>query len=476
MKFLKNRKLKLILLGQMIVLLFLLSSINLATTAQAETNQSNLSQTDLVQQMQNADLVAIYDQNASTNIKMDGVISPGEYPETFNSFYTGMNVSMAYNGTNANNSYLFIGLQAPTSGWLGIGFNDLGYGMIGADIKAAWINPDNSTHIEDDYATQYSYPSIDPGNHSVQTSQANNSTFSSTCINGNNTDYTADYSGSCYYVNKTSGISYGLGSNNIVEAKGTYYAPTNTTTIEMIIRMQSNFPIEWQNHAIDPTQEYIPADRNITVNQSMSMLLAWGETKGLTYHIRKEEATLFVAPEGVKARTATKLSFAFDNNYAGSEPFTNNTYFLANATLLDANGNPISGAVVGVYYEGLVADNLLQSAITDANGVAMFNFTFQGQYSNNQTLFRARYLGDLTFKKSQSDSQTVNFVGTVPTEEAPFLLIPLDMDYILPWLTGIGAVSAVAFMWTMFAFVIYTVLYKNAFQPDAKQKKYNGGN
>ena len=50
------------------------------------------------------------------------------------------------------------------------------------------------------------------------------------------------------------------------------------------------------------------------------------------------------------------------------------------------------------------------------------------------------------------------------------------MDYILPWLTGIGAVSAVAFMWTMFAFVIYTVLYKNAVQPDAKQKKYNGGN
>lgn len=459
MKFIKNKNLKYLLIGQMIILVFLLSSVNIAGTVQAKTNQINSSQSDLVQQMQNADLVAIYDANASTNININGVIGPNEYPETFDSVYSGVNVSIAYNGTNPYNSYLFIGLTAVTSGYIAIGFNKLGYGMIGADIKAGWIdfNNYNKTGTEDAFALAYSQPTQDNG---------------------------SNYNNTYNPVTNPNNLTFGVGSNDIVEAKGTYDQAHNVTTIEMVTRMISATLYDrthnWAINVPNEPRPNITADMDLYVNHSYSMLLAWGGHSNIAggytnaagigvEHTEKAIQTLFIAPRTVQKRDPTKLTFKITNNSA-NKIYNNNSTIDATATLTYANGTVIPNASVGVYYEGLIANDLQTTAVTDQNGVANFTFTYQGEYSNYNSTFLAEYLGGLTTKKSQSSVQMIYYVGSVPVEEAPFLVIPLDMNYIVPWLTGLAAVGTVGFMWTMFAYVIYTVLYKNAVQPDAKRK------
>lgn len=420
MSFLNSKKIKLLLIGQLIVFIFLLSSTTLAVQSSTNTNfptsSPNLTNSQITQQMQNANIVAIYDKNAATNIKVDGVISPNEYPETFHSAYTGMNVSVAYNGTQ-----MFIGLQAPTingQGYAAIGFNRLGYGMIGADIKAGWVNSTGGTEAYDYYATQYNTPSRDPSGH-----------------------------------------------NDVVEAKGIDNNATNTLSLEMVINMVSKNATDYTKivPGVAPSTG-ITADIPLYVNNSYSMLLAWGPTDYVSYHYRKELATIFIAPKNIQARTATQLNM----KWIGVTNGTQNTNFMANVTLTDANGNPIRNATVGMYEESLIADTQLVTATTNSQGVATFNFTFLMQYSS-QVKLRAKYLGDIQYKKSDSLSQIVTYTGSVPVEQAPFLLIPLDMDYIVPWLTGIGAIATVAFMWTMFGYVIYSVVYKNALEPDGKK-------
>jgi hypothetical protein len=216
---------------------------------------------------------------------------------------------------------------------------------------------------------------------------------------------------------------------------------------------------------LDPSTHITP-DIAIDVNTSYSMLLAWGPSDGIVYHSRKEISTIFIAPEGVAPRTSTKLAFVLTGQTAG----TKDNYFTANATLTDVDDTPIPNTEVGVYLKGLIADGQLATAVTNANGVATFNFTYLMEYSSDSVLL-AKFSGNMDYKKSSSETKIISYTGSVQKEEAPFLIIPMDMDFIVPWLTGLGSIAAVGFMWSAFGYVIYSVLIKNAIQPDAKSSK-----
>ena len=423
MNFLKNRKIKILLILQFFVLSGLVGFAIMPT--HAKTNSSNLTDSQLTTSMQNAHLVAIYDKNAATNIKVDGVMSPGEYPESFYSNYTGMTVGMAYNGSS-----MFVYVSAPTAGWVGVGFNTLGYGMVGGDLKVGWVvDNTNQTQVKDYYATKYDYPTPDTYNDVTQ---------------ANGTQQ--------LFLNGQTG--------------------QNTTNLEFVFTMNNNTnPISLYPDSNPPLTQ----DKLLEANQSYSLLLAYGpneDQRGIQHdslgmqHVRKGIQTLFIAPEGVQPRHLANVSFHL-NNYG--QTATSSTVFTGYATVTDnATNNPIAGADVGVYLEGLVGNLQLDSATTNASGVATFNFTFTQHYSDKIS-FLAMYSGGIQYKKASSSVYLVSYEGSATVEQQPFMIIPTSFDFIVPWLTGLGAIATVACIWMAFAFVIYTVIFKNAVQPNGKK-------
>ncbi len=82
--------------------------------------------------------------------KPDGRIEPGEYSYNFSSgdFSTFFRVE---NGT------LFVGIMAQTHGWLAVGFGG-GPGMKDTDIVIAYVLPNRTVRIRDDYSTGFAGP------------------------------------------------------------------------------------------------------------------------------------------------------------------------------------------------------------------------------------------------------------------------------------------------------------------------------
>ncbi|MHA2239369.1 MAG: DOMON domain-containing protein, partial [Candidatus Hodarchaeales archaeon] len=80
-----------------------------------------------------------------SDVNVDGIITPGEYPSTFIDTITDMQVSFSHNGT-----FIFVGLFSPGTGWLSIGFGPEGVGMNEANIIMGYIKDDTLTW-EDHY-------------------------------------------------------------------------------------------------------------------------------------------------------------------------------------------------------------------------------------------------------------------------------------------------------------------------------------
>ena len=441
MNFLKNRKIRILLFLQLFLLSGLVSFVIMPT--QAKTTQSNVTDTQLSTSMQNADLVAIYDKNASTNIKVDGVMGPNEYPEQFYSNYTGMTVAMAYNGTS-----LFVYVSAPTSGWVGVGFNTYGYGMVGADAKVGWVNdvvPSGSGNVvnivshvndtvDDYFAARYSMPGPDGGAASNDVTQSN----------GTETLYLGGAQGQ------------------------------NTTNLEFVMNMvPKNINDTLPLSSSDKSNPPITKDKILQPNNTYSLLLAYGPNENINgiqhdslglQHVRKGIQTLFIAPESVKPRTETQLSFhlPFDGTATENTPLT------GYVTLEMANGTPVANAQIGIYQQALISDNLLQAVSTNSSGMATFNTTVLQQYKAPVSLV-AKFTGDVGYKKAESSPVLISYTGSVPTEDNPFLIIPTSFDFLVPWMTGLAAVGTVFGIWVAFAYVIYTVIFKNAVQPNAKK-------
>lgn len=426
MNFLTNRKIKILLFLQLFVLSGLVSFAIMP--AHAKTEQNNATETQLSTSMQNADLVAIYDKNASTNIKVDGVMTKGEYPEQFYSNYTGMTVAMAYNGTS-----LFVYVSAPTAGWVGVGFNTYGYGMIGADVKVGWVNDATGNATVGDYfASRYGMPGPDPYSNDVTQANGTQDLF----LNGN--------------------------------------PGQNETRLEFVMNMvPSNISDAQPISALTKTTPPITPDKILAPNTTYSLLLAYGPNEdhnGIPHdslgmqHVRKGIQTLYIAPENVKQRTNTDLTF----NLPFTGTATESTFLTGTIQLTMDNSTAVSNAVVGIYQQALIGDNLLGTATTNANGTANFNVTVLQQYDAPVSLV-AKYSGDILYKKAESSSVVIQYSGTVPTEDNPFLIIPTSFDFLVPWMTGLAAVGTVFGIWVAFAYVIYTVIFKNATQPNAKK-------
>ena len=84
--------------------------------------------------------------------KPDGAISPGEYSVNFT----------ADNGEfsaffRVENGTLFVGMKAETRGWLAVGFGG-GPGMKKTDIVIAYVLPNGTVKISDDYSTGFAGP------------------------------------------------------------------------------------------------------------------------------------------------------------------------------------------------------------------------------------------------------------------------------------------------------------------------------
>ena len=84
--------------------------------------------------------------------KPEGVISPGEYSYTFTS---GAGAFSAF--FRVENSTLFVGINAMTRGWLAVGFGG-GPGMKKSDIVIAYVLPNGTVRISDEYSTGFAGP------------------------------------------------------------------------------------------------------------------------------------------------------------------------------------------------------------------------------------------------------------------------------------------------------------------------------
>ncbi len=88
--------------------------------------------------------------NEVSNVVIDGTISTNEYAGNYSETTTGMNIYWEHNGT-----VMYIGLESPGTGWVGIAFGPVGTVMEGANIIIGYV--DDSTEaltLADNYGPQ----------------------------------------------------------------------------------------------------------------------------------------------------------------------------------------------------------------------------------------------------------------------------------------------------------------------------------
>ncbi len=82
--------------------------------------------------------------------KPDGVIEEGEYQRAYKDGDFELYL-------RAENGTLMVGVRAPTRGWLAVGFGGT-KGMKGADIVIAYVLPNGTVAVSDEYSTGFSGP------------------------------------------------------------------------------------------------------------------------------------------------------------------------------------------------------------------------------------------------------------------------------------------------------------------------------
>lgn len=94
--------------------------------------------------------------NEVTNVVIDGTISPNEYAGSYSETeQTGMNIYWEHNGT-----LMYIGIESPGTGWVGIGFGPVGTGMDGANMIIGYV--DDATEdlvLADNYGEGWTHAS-----------------------------------------------------------------------------------------------------------------------------------------------------------------------------------------------------------------------------------------------------------------------------------------------------------------------------
>jgi hypothetical protein len=310
LKIKKNISIVISIFNLFVLIIFLVSSTNISVSG-----QSSLSDSEIENAIANSDIIAFYDQNSL--VDLDGELSLNEYSYIFNDSDSEIDFFIEH-----NQSHLFIGLIAPTQGWIGVGFNDLGLGMENSDIKLGAIIND-IPYMEDTYATGYSVP-----------------------INDTNNSGTND-------------ISAFIGVEDSFRGN----------TFEFIIPFNS----------LDVN------DYNLEINTTLTLFLAHGPVDDYsTIHTAHSKVLkLFIAPEFIKPpkKTDLILSIAPDTIIDGEEKFE----LLAILTN-QSNGIPLVGYNVSFYVKTDFGELKLGENITDQNGVAKIVTSIQSELSEGKTL------------------------------------------------------------------------------------------
>jgi hypothetical protein len=162
-----------------------------------------------------------------SDVIVDGIITPGEYPSTFIDTITDMEVSFSHNGTS-----IFVGLYSPGTGWLSIGFGPEGVGMNEANIIIGYIK-DSTLTWEDHYGQGTShFNDVNGGGTNdlgesagVEDSVSNTVEFSFPLSSGDNRDH-----------NFVAGETYGFYVANHPTADDLIsYHPEHSNTISLYI-------------------------------------------------------------------------------------------------------------------------------------------------------------------------------------------------------------------------------------------------
>lgn len=236
--------------------------------------EQSMQEDDFLEMLQSVDFVVVYESNPQ--VALDGVIGPSEYADVYNDTKTNMDVYLQHNST-----HLFVGLVAPTTGWVAFGVNVPGGRMINADVKMASVTQSGEVTIFDKYVVQYAAPPAD------------------------------------LELGGEDDISAANGSND-----------GSQTIVEMIYPMATG-------------DDY---DYDLVINQTYDFLLAWAlsPSQGVQ-HIQRHSHSMLIAPEFVQPRTITKLEIddpskdmvGPDDTFQLSATLTDNTNNpLANRTVV----------------------------------------------------------------------------------------------------------------------------------------------
>lgn len=375
-----------------------------------------LTETELEAEVKNADIVIIYDQEASKTVNIDGIISIDEYPESYHSEYADMDIGMVHNGT-----HIFVALLAPTTGYVSVGFNKLGLGMVGADIKTGFIIK-NETQVVDSYSRMYGYPVLDESQ-----------------FNG--------------------------GESDVKESAGTEIS--NITIIEFVFPMIPNNKTD-----LELIPKYnVTSDIKLEENKSYSLLLAWGKEDYMFIHYRKSINTMFIAPPGFSKRSKVNINFQLGEKISGNK----DTIFTGIATLKDGLNNNIANKEINLYMKTLISDVSIVMGKTDSSGSVSFTFKVYQEYQGNIELF-VRFDGDLKYIKGQSNKEIITYNFQPEEDGQLFLFIfPANVDYLVPSIIGFFLTfTVVVLICASLVNVVHTLRSINSYNPDTKKK--TGGN
>jgi hypothetical protein len=262
-------------------------------------NQDNYSNIDLQNAIVSSNIVAYY--NDTSSIKIDGKITADEYTDSLNDSLSYMTIFLTH-----NSSSLFIGLIAPSNGWIAVGFNEPWKGMANSDMKLGAIVNGNVSAI-DTFGIKHDDPIED----------------------------TKDG-----------------GTDDILLFNGT--ENEEYTIFEFVLPFIS----------LDTNHDY-----NFEINKTLGLFIAYSDEDDFNdgHNRHSNVLTLFIAPEIIKIPKKTNLILFLPDN---AEINTSQTFELTAVLTNQTNEVPLEGYRIIFYLKTSFGELELASNMSDHNGMA----------------------------------------------------------------------------------------------------------
>ncbi|OHE55777.1 MAG: hypothetical protein A3K61_06635 [Thaumarchaeota archaeon RBG_16_49_8] len=270
---------------------------------------------------------------------VDGVVTNGEYADSYADSATGMAVYWDQDGTN-----LHVALVSKGTGWVAIGFGPKGTAMDGANIIIGYVSDSGNLTISDEIGTGFEH-----------------------------------------YSDTAKG-----GSSNLLSAAGSHNG--GGTTIEFVTPLNSG-DVNDQAFQAGGSYGFI-----LAYNKSEKDLTTYhtARSQRLSLQIEDPNATTVpgagsnvTKPEAKQKATSLKLNLPLESMADGRVPIS--------AKVVDQNGTAVSSSVVNFYVNTTFGEVKVGSAITNRDGTASINIT---RKIDGILAVRAEYLGDTGYNAS----------------------------------------------------------------------------